>query len=154
IETPHGSYRGWYSPIDYSQEFVGRSKKLLGETSLEQEGYYRATVPAGYTKKVTAYIAPLDLHLEGIGGHIRSMLHDIAFREAIIQASKIAYDERIQNHISAHYGVQYKNMMKEYLPDIANSTNSKFGGEMQRLGVYWSEFFRQNVIGTLIGFNP
>ena len=152
VETPHGTYKGGYYPIIFHPEFEGTSKKLLGGDPLEQDNYVRATTPAGYTKARTGYTAPLALDLDALPGRMRSMLHDIALRPAVINASKVMYDPAIRAKIAAQYGTEYKDLLVPYLRDVANSAN--YNSKAQKLGSQFSEFIRQNMILTLVGLNP
>lgn len=151
IQTPFGEYAGWYHPIVYSPEYAGTSKALAGKGLFDEE-YTRATTPQGYTKARTGYIAPLSLYLDQTPSLMRGMLHDIAYRPAVINASKVLYDARIKNTITKHYGIEYSRLMEPFLRDVANSAN--FRSDVQAWGTQVGEFMRQNIIGTLIGFNP
>lgn len=152
IQTPHGTYDGWYHPAVYDPRFEGSSKKLMGGDALEQDNFVRATTPRGYTKQRTGYTAPISLDLDMTPSRMKSMLHDIAFREAIMQASKIFYAKDVRAAVTKHYGLEYRDMLVPYLRDVANSAN--FRSDAQAVGAGVSEFLRQNIIGTLIGFNP
>lgn len=152
IQTPHGEYKGWYYPIIYHPEFEGASKKLMGGEALEEANFHRATTPAGYTKSRTAYTAPMSLDLDMLPVRMRQMLHDIALRPAVINASKIFYDKDVRAAIQKHYGSEYKELLIPYLKDVANSAN--FRDDASRTFANASEFIRQNMISTLIGLNP
>lgn len=152
IQTPHGTYDGWYHPVVYDPVWEGTSKKLIGGDPLEQDNYVRATTPAGYTKVRTGYVAPMSLYLDQTPARMKQMLHDIAFRPAVINASKIFYDKDVRAAISKHYGPEYRDLLVPWLKDVANSSNSR--SDVQKVGAQVSEFFRQNMIATLIGFNP
>jgi len=152
VWTPHGTYDGWYHPVVYDPRFPGSSRKLMGGDVLEEDNYVRATTPAGYTKRRTGYAGPVSLDLDATPERMRGMLHDIAFREAVIQASKIFYDRSVRSAVIRHYGQPYADLMIPYLRDVANSAN--FRSDAQAVGARVSEFMRQNIIGTLIGFNP
>lgn len=150
--TPHGEYAGWYYPIIYHPEFEGTSKKLMGGDALEQSNYNRASTPQGYTKARTGYSAPIALDMDMMPVRLRQMLHDIAMRPSVINASKIFYDKDVRSAMTKHYGREYTQLMVPYLRDVANAAN--FKSDAQKVGVQASEFIRQNMIATLIGFNP
>lgn len=152
IDTPHGTYPGWYHPMIYDRLREGTSKKLMG--GIEETEYYRATTPAGYTKQRTGYAAPVSLELDDIASRMKQMLHDIAMREAVINAGKIFYDKDVRAAIAKHssFGPEAKDALIPYLKDAAN--NSNIDSAAAGIGARWSEFFRQNVISTLIGLNP
>jgi len=149
ISTPHGTYAGWYSPAKYDPLRPGSSRKLMG---LQEEGYFRATTPQGYAKERTGYIAPVELNLDIVPIRMAQMLHDIAMRPAVIQMSKFFYNPEFERAMTAHYGVHQAKEMIPFLKEIANASNFKSMSE--QLGNGAIEFFRQNTIATLIGFNP
>jgi hypothetical protein len=152
IQTPHGVVKGGYYPIIFHDEMEGRSKKLMGKDPLEQDGYFRAATPAGYTKSRTGYSAPLALDLDQMPGRIGQMLQDIGLRPAVINASKLFYDHDVRSAVRKHYGVEYRNEMLAYLKGVANAAN-QMEKSQQALNAA-SEFIRQNMITTLVGLNP
>lgn len=152
INTPYGKYEGGYYPVIFHPEFEGKSKKLMGKDALEQDGFYSAMTPAGYTKARTGYVAPLALDLDIMPGRISQMLHDIALRPAVINASKVFKDQVVRETIRKHYGGEYRDLLDPYLRDVANASN--YMSRPQRAMNQMSEFIRQNMISTLVGLNP
>jgi hypothetical protein len=154
LDTPHGQYPGWYHPVIYDRLREGGSKKLMGKSGLEEPEYFRATTPAGYTKARTGYTAPLSLELDEVQTRMKQMIHDIAMREAVINAGKIFYDKDVRSAIAKHsfLGPEVKDMLIPYLRDVANHSN--IDSAAAHVGAQWSEFFRQNIISTLVGLNP
>lgn len=152
LDTPHGTYPGWYNPIKYDSLRPGTSKKLMGPNAIEEDGFYRATTPQGYTKGRTGYIAPVELNLDVVPQRMKQMLHDIAMRPAILQMSKFFYDNRFERAMTAFYGKHQAKEMIPFLRDIANAPN--FKSMTEQFGNEALEYFRQNTIATLIGFNP
>lgn len=152
IDTPHGQFEGWYYPLIKHPTFEGKSRKLMGPDALEQNNYNRATTPQGYTKDRTGAIYPLALDIDMMPVRMRQMLHDIAMRPAVVNASKIFYDADVRSAIAKHYGAEYRELLIPYLRDVANAAN--YRSDAQHVGVQTSEFIRQNMIATLIGLNP
>lgn len=152
IQTPHGEVKGGYYPVMFHDEMEGRSKKLMGKDPLEQDGYFRAATPAGYTKARTGYTAPLALDFDQMPGRIGQMLQDIGLRPAVINASKLFYDHDVRSAVRKHYGVEYRNEMLAYLKGVANAANQM--EKSQQALTAASEFVRQNMITTLVGLNP
>lgn len=152
FSTSQGDYAGWYHPVVYHPLFKGDSKKLMGKDPLEQDGYYRATPAKGYTMKRTGYAAPLSLSLDDTPIRMRQMIHDIAMRESVLNAGKVFYDKSIYMNVAKHYGKEYADLLIPYLQDVANSSN--YRSDAQWAGSQVLELARQNVIATLIGFNP
>jgi hypothetical protein len=152
IQTPFGMVEGGYYPVIFHSEMEGKSKKLMGRNPLEEEGFFRAATPAGYTKSRTGYVAPLALDMDQIPGRISQMLHDVALRPAVINASKVFYDHDVRSAIRAHYGEEYKEQLVPYLRAVANAANEMTKSQVAMTRA--SEFIRQNVITTLVGLNP
>lgn len=152
VDTPHGTYPGWYYPIIYHPEFEGPSRKLMGKDALEQDGFVRATTGNGYTKARTGYAGPMALDLDMLPARMKQMLHDVAMRPSVINASKIFYDKDIRSAVFTRFGGEWRDMLTPYLVDVANSAN--YVPKDQRMFMQASEFLRQNVISTLVGLNP
>ncbi len=152
IKTDHGTFAGGYYPIIHHAEIQGKTPKSLGPKGLLEQEYFKASTPAGYTKARTGDIRPLAVDMNQMPGRIQQMLHDIALRPAITEVGKIFYDQRIQEAIRVHYGTEYRDLLIPYLRDVANAPNFKSGWQAQ--AGQFSEFIRQNMISTLVGFNP
>ncbi len=123
-----------------------------GSVGIEPEGYVKATTPRGYTKARTGYAAPLDLSLDQTASLMARMLRDIAFRPSIIEASKLFYDKDLRAAITKYYGVQYRDLLVPYLRDVAGMHG--YSSTLARVADTYLEYVRQNIIGTLIGWNP
>ena len=145
----HGNFKGWYNPIDYSSLFPGRKDVMSGEKILEGEGYKRATTPQGYTKERTDYTAPVELNLDQIPVTMRQMIHDIAFRPAVLQAAKVFHNTKWRQTMIHYYSKERAEEFIPYLKDVANYSN-----QAPDFGNIVIEHFRQNMIATLVGFNP
>ncbi|HEX9613594.1 MAG TPA: twin-arginine translocation signal domain-containing protein [Candidatus Bathyarchaeia archaeon] len=152
IDSPHGQYPGWYWPIIKDPTFSsGLEKKSMGEP-LFHDVYVRAGTAKGYTKDRTDHTAPISLDLDAIPGRLMQEIHDIAFRDAVMNASKVFYDRDFINAVTKFQGKEYGDTLIPWLKDVANSSNGKSTADAT--WSKWSEFFRQNVVGTLVGFNP
>ena len=152
IQTPFGEYAGWYHPIIYDPLRPGASKKLMGPSPLEDGSYFKASTPAGYTKKRTGYAAPLQLNFDAVPAKLRAILNDTAMRPAVTEAAKVFYDPSFQRAITTYYGNEIKDLLIPYLKDVAGMKQYKDAAQSTALRVL--EYFRQNVTATLIGLNP
>lgn len=150
ITTQHGTYKGGYYPLIRHPTF-GEDVKLPSG-GLEEQGYVRATTPAGYTKTRTGAIYPLALDLDALPNRLRQIIHDVAFRPSVINAGKIFYDKGIKAEMVKHLGKEYADMFVPWLRDVANVQN--FVSSAEKDAMYWSDFMRQNAVTTLVGFNP
>lgn len=152
VQTPHGEYKGWYYPLIAHPEFEGPTRRMMGPSALEQEGFVRATTANGYTKSRTGVAYPLALDLDMLPPRMKQMIHDVAMRPSVINASKIFYDKEVRGAVSKHFGNEWRDMLVPYLVDVANSAN--YMPKEQRIFTGVSEFVRQNMITTLVGLNP
>jgi predicted GNAT family acetyltransferase len=150
---PHGvTRRGWYNPVKYDRKRPGDSRKLMGRSALEDEGYFRATTPTGFLEERTGYAAPMELNLDIVPVRMRQMIHDITMRPSIIQATKFFYNPEFNRMVRKYYGDKPVEEFVPFLRDVANSPN--FVSFAEQTGNQAMEFFRQNLITTLIGLNP
>lgn len=152
IDTPFGKYEGWYNPIKFDSVRPGESKKLMGPNALENDTFFRASTPQKYLEKRTGYIAPVELNLDVVPMRLNQMLHDLAYRPAIIQVAKFMYDPKFQRGMMKHLGENTAKQMLPYLKDVANHAN--FDSDAAAQANTTIEAFRQNMIHTLIGMNP
>lgn len=152
FDTPFGTYEGWYHPIIFDPVRPGSSTALKGEAKMKAE-YQKAATANGYVQRRSGYTGtPYSLTYEAIPARMSQMIHDISFRPFITEASKLIYDKRFEQIIYRYAGQHQANEMVEFLKSVAGARaiNSKALAE----GAKISNFFRQNTIGTYIGFNP
>ena len=147
-----GKVRGGYYPIINHAEIQGKTPSSLSGKALLDPEYYRASTPAGYTKARVKDERPMSLDMNQLPGRMQQMLHDIALRPAVTETAKLFYDSRIAEAIRLHYGTEYRDLLIPYLRDVANAPNFKSGWQVQ--AGQFSEFIRQNMISTLVGWNP
>lgn len=166
VRHPDGSisqYEGWYHPLipDPAREFFidsegklisGQSAKQRGGSAYDGPDNFHARTTNGYTKSRTGAAYPVDLNPDMIPVRLTQMLHDIAYREPIINVEKIFRNPGFRNELTKHYGDAYTEGLKPYLQSLAGEMgiHSKAYSDAQRV----SEYFRQNVVGSYIGFNP
>jgi hypothetical protein len=152
VQTMFGDYEGWYHPLDNHPLWKGSSKSLMGPDPLEEGGYFRATTSNRYTKKRTGAAYPLTLDLDMTPVRMKQMIHDISFREALVEASKVIYDKRFTNMITDFYGREHSELFVPWLMDIAG--NAGYRSAAQSVAANALEHVRQNAIAVLIGLNP
>jgi Large polyvalent protein associated domain 22 len=166
IRHPDGAtsqYEGWYHPLipDPAREFFidadgkmvsGQSVKQRGGSAYDGPDNFHARTTNGYTKSRTGAAYPVDLNPDMIPVRLTQMLHDVAYREGIINVEKIFRNPGFRNELTKHYGKAYTDGLNPYLQSLAGEMGipSKAYADAQRV----SEYFRQNVVGTYIGFNP
>jgi hypothetical protein len=154
--------QGWYHPLvadarrkttwvqdpdtgQWSQK-AGGKKETLGEEA------FNFTVADGFTLKRTGAVYPLDLNFNSTPTTIKQMIQAIHFKEPIHEAQKIFGDPRFKEDVTKYYGVNYADGLMPYLRGVAGAE----GVPSRNLAMAnaASEYMRQNIISTYIGFNP
>lgn len=149
--TMHGEqFDGWYHPIIDDQL---RGEKVHQIDNAESEPHtFWPTVATGFTKERTGATHVLDLNIDMSMIKLNQILHAIAFKEFVHNTNKIFRDSQFREAIRTYYGDEYIEEMNTWLKDIAGnaSYDSKMAGKVAAM----SNYFRQNVMTTYIGFNP
>lgn len=156
VQTPFGEIEGGYWPVKYdrlgSNLAVVEDKKPSAD-SLFGPNYFRAATAKGYLKERTGYIDAVDLNtsLEQAAGVMQQTMHDIAFRDSLMQAGKVFYDKDIRAAIRKHYGSEYEAQMIPWLKRIANSNVA----DERAIKFYndWQRRVRTNLIGHALPLN-
>ena len=155
---------GGYTPVVYDKERGSHAEDILakqnskivqaklGESPLFAPNYVQAiSTPHGYEIPRTEYTGPLDIHGTLMTSKILGMVHDIAFREAVINIRKILLRGKLRAAIKEGWGVSIDNLLNPWLRDIANAQNvddSYAQGLAHSIAVV-----RQNVITALTANN-
>lgn len=133
VETPFGTFEGGYWPVKYDR--LGSNAAVIEDRKPTQEGvfggdYFRAATAKGHLKERTGYVDFVDIStsLEQAAGTMQQTIHDIAFRGALIQASRVFYDKRIRAAIRRHYGAEYEAQLVPWLRDVAHQFSSDDAG--------------------------
>lgn len=123
LVTRHGTFKGGYFPLVYEPKRAAEKGDRPGALTAENFGseiYTRATTPKGFTKERTDNFArPIHLSLEVIPQHLMEVVHDIHYREAIMDAQRFLNDARIKNAIREKIGPEYEGQMQPWLNHIA-----------------------------------
>lgn len=129
VVTPHGTFEGGYWPVKYDK--LGSDISVIEDKAGNADGvfgkqYFRAATAKGYLKERTGYVDFVDLNtsIEQAAGVMQQTIHDIAFRDSLIQASKVFYDKPIRAAIRKHYGTEYEAQLIPWLKRIANQYTS------------------------------
>lgn len=155
------SYPGWYHPLKrdpirnlwtqddagiWHEKDVGKREDVFNSTD-----FYHAATANGYTKARTGAIYPLDLRYNMVPNTLRQMIHDIAFRETILESQKIFSDRRFQSDVAKYYGQEYADGLMPYIRRLAGAEGSASRNESRAGSML--EKFRQNIISTYISGN-
>lgn len=143
---------GGYAPIVYSRDGSNIAGHIAAKNPIFAPTYYTATTPQGYTIARTAFAAPLDLNGTYLPSKMQAMVHDIAFREAVRNASKLINHPEFSAAIAQKWSSEYKDLLHGWLKDIANShlIDDAYAKDWAR-GI---AMLRHNVTSTLIAMNP
>ena len=123
ISNKHGEFEGGYFPIINdpwrSNQAVSVEQKSQG--NFFGPNYYRATIGNGYTKARTGVVDYVDFQspIGELSGKLQQMIHDIAFRPAVMEARKVVYDKDIRSAIRNHYGPEYEAQFDPWLKAVA-----------------------------------
>jgi hypothetical protein len=154
---------GWYHPLikDSRREEVWEKDDDTGiwtrrptgkRGSVDDGDYFHASTSNGYTMKRTGATYPLELNFDMVPARLQQMIHDIAYREVLLETNKIFSSKAFRAEVLKHYGEEYRDLLEPYLHGIAGAESipSKALAGWANL----AEVFRQNVISSLIAFNP
>ena len=127
FSTPHGEYEGGYYPIVYDaardQKSETHAEKNAADT-LFPNGYTRATTPKGSTiSRVEGVKRPIQLSLDVAPWKIGQTLHDLAFREAIMDADRLLGDGAVKRAFDDVFGSEYRKTLRPWLKHVANVRN-------------------------------
>lgn len=143
---------GGYAPIFYDKTRSNIEGHIASKGSLFDSNYVPATTPQAYTLPRTKFAAPLDLTGTLMPSKIMGMVHDIAFREAVRNASKLINNAEFMQAMTQKWSKEYSGLLHGWLKDIANVHNVD---DAYAMGA--TRFFsalRQNITSALIYLNP
>lgn len=122
VETPFGTLKGGYYPAVYDRDASvdGERISVKQAEGLFDPAYHRGTTRAGSTHKRTEAAYPMLLSLSVIGQHLNEVSHDIAFREAVIDAYRFLSDKRIKEAVNEALGPEYSRQFEPWVKNIAN----------------------------------
>lgn len=148
-----GTWRGGYYPVIYDPRFSkpGEKQEDARGEKLFDGSYIRATTEKGWTKsRIDEAAYPIQLSLDVLPSHVAGVIHDLAYREAIVQANRLLNDANVRAGIITTMGQPYHNALNKWLASIANDRN------IDRAGLeFWNRFFsrvRTNATIVSMGF--
>lgn len=153
FETPFGTKQGGYTPV-ISNPMLS-SVSVIKEARAFEIGYHKATTPNSWTKpRHPGSQEPLLVQGQYtfLQHRIRGMLHDIAFREPIINARKILYNKKVRELVTRHYGQEYVDLFHPWLRYVANHFNEE--DRTLKWITQPMRQIRQNLSIAVLGLNP
>ena len=123
FDTPHGPQPGWYWPMVYdparSQDVAERGARA-GDALFENI-YSRANTDTGrMNTRSENYARPLLLSLDTIPRVIKDEIHDVAYREAIMDADKFLGHKDVRSAIQDALSPEHYDQLRPWLQSIAN----------------------------------
>src|SRR5690606_37935285 len=91
VETPFGTYRGGYFPIDYDpgkSAEAFRHEEQLNALYKESPAAYAATKHGHTKRRARSVERPLNLRWNTLTKHLVNVIHDLTHRKAIIDANR------------------------------------------------------------------
>ncbi len=125
IQTKHGEYRGGYYPVVYDPNKSQVGGRNLAANGIFDSDYYRPTTSKGHTiSRLENFTDKLSLNLDIMPWKLKQAVHDVAFREALVNADKILSDPRFTAALNDRWGPEYAKEFRPWLKDIANQPNA------------------------------
>jgi hypothetical protein len=127
FDTPHGRYDGWYWPMIYdparAQDVAERGARA-GDALFENV-YSKANSDTGrMNTRNENYARPILLDLDALPRVIKDEIHDIAFREAVIDADRFLHHPVVRDSIVSALSQQHYDQLRPWLQSIANDGKS------------------------------
>lgn len=135
IPTPHGMYPGGYRHVTYDWGSIGefegedgapievRDPNALGTSELFGSDYRVSTPPNKYTVARTNFSAPLNLDHAILHTELEAVIHDLAYRKALIQAAKIMAQPAVRQAFREALGPEYLSETNRWLQDVARQAS-------------------------------
>jgi hypothetical protein len=131
VETEHGTFPGGYYPIVFDSKLSWRQNQLEEKANVQDMfggNWSRAMTRHGHTEARTDTGGkPLRLELTGLTNHLGAVIHDLAYRPAIIDVSRIINQPDVRDAISAAAG---RDMYKQLNPWLAGIAGDRRGEPM------------------------
>ncbi len=142
--TQFSMLKGGYAPIDYdplrSRLAIRKADSAAIDPSegLFAKGYFRAdtTTNGSLNSRAANYYDRLNLDFHSIERRLHDTVHDLAYREALIDVHKIIANKDFRKQFNLTYGPEQYKSMQDWVGEIANGQNrdnqlSKLGAILQ-----------------------
>lgn len=145
---------GGYYPLLRDQTLSGKPAAKTMADSLFGPDYPNFATPQGHMKDRTAaaYYVNFDAPLKNIPQRMQQVIHDIAFRQEVMQVKQVLKDKEIRYAIHNHYGPEYVKQLDPWLKRTANGATLDETALDRRDKV--ARFFRMNLVKFALPLNP
>lgn len=131
FQTKFGEMKGGYAPIDYDpiRSRLGARKQdsaaIDPSEGLFGKGYYRAdtTTNGSLNGRIEGYFDRVNLDYHSLEKRLHDTVHDLAYREALIDVHKILMNRDFAKQFKLSNGPEQYKSMQRWLGNLANSQN-------------------------------
>jgi hypothetical protein len=156
FKTRFGEMAGGYAPIDYDP-INSRLGAKFGEVmsdpnqSIGKGEYYKATTTrnSSLNNRVEGYTDRLNLNYEYIGRALKETVHDLAYREALLDADKLINHPDVRNAFQRAFGREEYAGLQKFLDNVKNMHTRL--DQMDRVEKAF-QYARQGVTAVGIGY--
>lgn len=145
--------KGGYYPVKYDIEASARSEQLEDATDAKRAmsaAHGSDTTHRSFVKKRSEAVVgrPVELSLSAMYSGVQDVIHDLAWREWLIDASKMINSSTLDDAIRTKYGAETVRAIRQWISDIA-------AGTRKHRGVFdnAAAFLRKNVASAGLALN-
>jgi hypothetical protein len=157
FNTQFGEMKGGYAPIKYDplRSKLGNKQGQViasGQTEgLFGPNYFRndVTTNGSLNNRLASYTDRVDLDYTNIAKTMQESIHDLSYREAIIDVHKIIEHPDFRNQFQLTYGPEAYTGMRQWLGNAANSAAQERGAQAFSKAMSYT---RTGVVINGIGF--
>jgi len=159
FKTPFGEMPGGYAAIKYDPlrsrkgerdaavETIDPARGLFGRDYFSRS----ATTNGSMNARNDGYTDAIDLNFHTIERNMHDSIHDLAYREALIDANKVLEHSAFRREFKKAYGNEEYRALQEWLGRIANSENSdRAAGALGRVLQYTRSGLVMNAIALRV----
>lgn len=133
VDLPAGRLDGGYAHIDYDplksrrgQKAGQNEAKEIADNGVSVKDYFRrqGTTNGAMNARVQGYTDMIDLDFHGIEAALRETIHDLAYREALVNVNKVLEHPELKDGYLKAYGRESLDALHTWMGRIANSQNA------------------------------
>jgi hypothetical protein len=127
FDTQFGKQKGGYFPVLYDMEGLPDSVKQFMDPMefLGSPDYVRAVTANSYAKaRNDSFSAPVRMNLDGVHFRLNQVIHDLAYRDALIDTNKLFQHKGVRQAVKEKVGPEYLQQMDRWLKAIAGSESA------------------------------
>lgn len=145
---------GGYFPIRYN--WAKMPKEMVKQVEAEEKmlgspRYEKVRPSNNYIKSRKGPAGPVDMDFGSVYSRINQMIHDLAYREALIDAQKFLLHPDMKEAISLKYGPEYVDKLRADLRDIAGSMTR---GKVEEMAGRALDYLSEAQMVNMIGYSP